>query len=146
MAGGPPARWTWSIGPPWTDLRAPFDLGRPCPSDGPGRTQATGGGETAGPAAERRQSSPTMAGKAFPCSKSREKDSGRKRGRWGGSPWARRGRKSTGGGDRGGAPAGVRSSSGGAAAVREERRGGARGGEEVLLPLYRVEGEVERAR
>jgi hypothetical protein len=26
----------------------PLDLGRPCPSDGPGRMWATGGGETAG--------------------------------------------------------------------------------------------------
>jgi hypothetical protein len=87
-----------------------------------------------------------MAGKAFLCSKSRGKDSRRKRGRWGGSPGARRGGKSIGGGDRGGAPAGRRCSSGGAAAVREERSGGAQGGEEVSLPLYRAEGEVERAR
>jgi hypothetical protein len=59
---------------------------------------------------------------------------------------SRNGGRGTGEGDRGGAPAGGRCSSGGAAAVREERRGGARGGEEVLLPFYRAEGEVERAR
>jgi hypothetical protein len=35
---------------------------------------------------------------------------------------------------------------GGGAAVREVRKGGARGGEEVFLPLYRAEGDGERAR
>jgi hypothetical protein len=35
---------------------------------------------------------------------------------------------------------------GGGAVVREERRGGAQGGEEVLLPLYRTEGEGGRVR
>jgi hypothetical protein len=39
-----------------------------------------------------------------------------------------------------------RSGSGGRAALRKEkRRGGARDGEEVLLPLYRAEGEGEKA-
>jgi hypothetical protein len=35
---------------------------------------------------------------------------------------------------------------GGGSVVREERKGGARGGEEVLLPLYRADGEGGRAR
>jgi hypothetical protein len=34
---------------------------------------------------------------------------------------------------------------GGGAVVREVRKGGARGGEEVLMPLYRVEEEGEEA-
>jgi hypothetical protein len=38
------------------------------------------------------------------------------------------------------------SSGGGGAAVREERKGEARGGEEVPMPLYRVEEEGEMAR
>jgi hypothetical protein len=33
---------------PIQGIRPPFDLGRPCPSHGPGRMWATGGGETVG--------------------------------------------------------------------------------------------------
>jgi hypothetical protein len=35
---------------------------------------------------------------------------------------------------------------GGGSVEREERKGGARGGEEVSMPLYRVEEEGETAR
>jgi hypothetical protein len=44
------------------------------------------------------------------------------------------------------APAGGRCSGGGGAAQVEKGGGVARGVEEVLLPFYRAEGEVERAR
>jgi hypothetical protein len=55
MTRGCRGPWTGAcgLGPPVhrgpiQGVRPPFDLGRPCPSDGPSRMWATGGGETAG--------------------------------------------------------------------------------------------------
>jgi hypothetical protein len=65
----------------------------------------------------------------------------RKRRRRGSLPRGWRGGGSTGDGG----PAAV-TAGGGGAPVREVRKGGARCGEEVLMPLYRVEEEGEGAR
>jgi hypothetical protein len=99
--------WTGACGPgppvhrgPDQRGKSPFNLDRPCPSDGPSCLRAAGGGGRPTRGGTRRRAPARLAGAAnieLPDTKSREKSSMRKRGRWGGSPGARRGWKSTGG-------------------------------------------------
>jgi hypothetical protein len=95
-----PARWTLSIGPPWTDQRgkSPFNLGRPRRSDGPGCPRAASGG-----------GSPEEGQMGLPCTIFDGERMERKRRRWGNSPAAwKEGREAGTGDRRGGSGVGAR--------------------------------------